>query len=363
MININFNTKPDYSYLNPPKFFKIHKIFNTVLVPKNQMTDNIYPSDTISILKNNKLIKQKVGLDCGTVTLYDTEYYYFYIIPGFIDDTIIKNYEIFIGNQQLKLKTYLDPTTSAKIINGIVILPNNYNYAFFHTNYSIILTDNKNILTNITKHESKYNYYMANTNNTILHILDSKNIDSIYAINNCLTDIYIRPLFNYGYPLGKLIIDSDGVSNSRIKVGQNIFSFNGHITIDNLPSGKYNISVLDSKNEPITIGNLNNNTYEKNNFDVDIDKIYYKDNGPSSIPSMTILGKSKQDMSNLTVNIKPNSTKFELYGPNNFYRKYNTGYQQLLNIYPGNYNIKYNNTNKNILVIKNDNNYYSNINN
>jgi hypothetical protein len=362
MIDINFTTKPDYSALNPPKFVKCLRLYNTVLIPKEKIINLISPGDTIQFLINNKPIKQKAALDCGFINLYDQEYYFFYIVPGFEIDKIDKKYQIIVDNQNLPLKTYIDPTYSAKIINGLLILENNYNYLFNHTNYSIVSNTTKNIFTTITKKQNKYNYYMANNNNTILHILDDININTLYEINNTFNDILIKPIFNIGFPLGKAIINSEGVSYSRLKFGTNIHNFRKNITVDYLPKGKYNISVLDTNNKPLIIRKLNGIDFEKDNFDIEIGSVIHGTEKISSIETGYHLDKPIKNLSNLLINIYPYNTKFKIFGPNNFFKQFETGYQKLTNIHSGNYKIEYSNKQHTIFVIKNDNNYFSNIN-
>lgn len=361
MIDIGFSTTPDYTGLNPPKFVKISKIYNTVLIPKHDVPHFVQPADTISFGIDNRTIKQKVGLHSGFITLYNKEYYYFYIIPGFPSDAFNKkSYSIFIGDKQLSLNTFFDSSYSAKLINGLLILPNNFNYTFNHTNYSIVLANNKNLFTNIIKQDNKYNYYMANTNNTLLYILNSQNTTSLYELNNSFQDAYIRPLFNKNYPLGSCKISAKGVSNYRLLFGNNIFRFKDSINIDHLPAGQYKIVFLDNKDNPITINTVNNNIIQQDSFNISIDRRQAPKTTQSSILTVPYLDKPDINYSNLVINLKPYHTTFELFGPQNFARKYNTGFQQLHNIIPGEYYIKYQDINVKILVIKNDNNYFSN---
>jgi hypothetical protein len=361
MIDINFTTKPDYSSINPPKFIKCLSLYNTILIPKKDITTRIEPGDTVTFLVNNQNIKQKAAIDCGFVELYNDIYYYFYIVPGFEITKIDKKYRILINSTEIPLKGYMDPSHSAKIINGLAILPNNYSYAFNHTNYSIVSSNNKNLFTKINKKQNKNNYYMANTNNTILHILDNKNIDCLYEINNISNNVYIKPIFNLGFPLGKAIISSEGVSNTRIKFGNNIYNFLNNTTIDHLPTSRYNISFLDKDNNPLIIRKLNGCDFLKDNFDINIDSVHHINSTGSSIRTSYSFHKPGKNLSNLLINIHPYNTKFKIFGPNNFFKQFNTGYQKLINIYPGNYKIQYNNKENDIFVIKNDNNYHSNM--
>jgi hypothetical protein len=358
MLDIVYSTKSDYSALYPPQFVQISKVYNTILIPISDITEKIFPGTTVSFLYNKKIIKQKVGVDCGTIKFYNKEYYYFYIVPGF---TQYSPDEIFINDKPIKLSKYFDPQYRSKILNGLIILPNNFNYLFNHTNYSILLTNNKNILTNIIKQENKYNYYMANANNTLLHILDPSNTNSLYELNSANTDSYIRPISNKNYPLGSCLISSEGVNNIRMKIGNNIFKFNSILNIDHLLAGRYSISFLDDQDNPISINTINGKLLNTTSFDIIIDKVTRTTTKGQTLQESAKFSTPKKDLSNLLINIYPYRTQFELFGPNNFYRKFNTGYQKLYNIESGNYNIKYKDINKEILVIKNDNNYFSNL--
>lgn len=358
MLDIKYSTKPDYSGLYPPQFIKISKIYNTVLIPISYINEKIFPGSIISFLYNKKIIKQKVGIDCGTISFYNKDYYYFYIVPGF---TQYCPEEIFINDQLIKLSKYFDPQYQPKIFNGLLILPNNFNYLFGHTNYGVILSNNKNIFTNILKQENKYNYYMANTNNTLLHILNTSNTNALYTLNNSNYDSYIRPISSKNYPLGSCLISSEGVNNLRIRIGSNIYKFNNILNIDHLLAGKYNISFLDNQDNSISINTINGKLWNETSFEITIDKIINSKPKGQTLPQSVKFSAPQKDLSNLLINIYPYKTKFEIFGPNNFYRKYNTGYQKLYNIESGNYNIKYKDVNKEILVIKNDNNYFSNL--
>lgn len=359
MIDIEYTTTSDYTKLNPPKFIKPNKILNTVLIPRESIKNPIVPTDTVTFIIGNKTIKQKVGLDSGIIQLYNRYYYYFYIVPG-LTYQFNNSYSISIENNIVQLNTYFDSSYSAKLINGLLVLPNNFNYAFNHTNYGIILYDNKNILTRIFKQDNKYNYYMANTNNTLLYILNNENTKSLYEINNNFQDIYIRPLYNRNYPLGSCRISSKGVNDCRLLFGNNILKFKNTISIEHLPVGKYNIRFLDKDNNLITINTANNKIINKDTLEINIDQKKFTTTTSSSIVTTAHLDKPALGTSNLIINLKPYKTQFELIGPNNFYRKFYIGYQQLHNILPGEYHIKSKSINDKILVIKNDNNYYSN---
>lgn len=362
MIRIDYKTNKDYTSLNPPKFIQINSLLNTVLIPLQDMPYKVYPSDSVTFLYNNKTLKQKVGLDSGIVKFYDNEYYFFYIIPGFKINPLKNNYDIILGESRFKLNPTFDASYTPKIINGLIVLPNNFNFAFNNMKYGILSCFNKQIFSHIIKSENKYNYYMANTSNTLLHILNTINTNSLYELNNNHPDSYIRPLYNENFPLGSAVFNIDGVNNARIKVGNNIFNFDNIINVDYLPSGQYNIVLLDKDNNKLKIDYLNGTDWNKDSFDINIEAQSSIIDKKSSLLTFQSLDKPQKNFSNLTINIYPYHSSFEIFGPNKYYRKFNKGFQQLQDILPGNYMIRYNNIDYNILVIKNDNNYFSNIN-
>lgn len=363
MLSVSYNTTPDYSSLNPPKFVNINRIYNTILIPKEYITNPIQPTDIITIIANNKNIKHKVGLDSGIISFYDKMYYYFYLVPGLsIDNNYRNKYEIMIEDKQIRLNTTFDASHSAKLINGLLVLPNNFNYLFNHTNYGIIRANNKNLFVNILKQQNKYNHYAANTHNTLLYILDEKNTNSLHEINNSYTDSSIRPLFNNNYPLGSCDIQIKGVDNIRIKFGNQSLKLKDKISINYLPSGKYEACFLDSSNNPLIINKMNNTDFNKIFFDVNIESISHSAKTQSSLlVNNNAQIQPNKNYSNLVINLCPYKTSFELFGPNNFYKKFNVGYQKLYNILPGKYTIKYKTYNEEITVIKNDTNYFSNL--
>lgn len=362
MINIEYTTTKDYSALNPAKFVDIKNIYNTILVPKQDIDYLIQPTDTVSLFINGKSVKQKVALDSGYINLYNQEFYYFYIAPGINRDHIKTNkYEILINEKNIKLNNYLDPTPTAKIINGLIVLTNNFRYAFNHINYSIVQINSKQILTKILKQENKYNYYMGNTNNSIHYILNKNNINTLYELNNSYENAYCKPIYNKNYELGSCTITSNGVNNIKLVFGNSIFNFNQRIKIDYLPSGTYKIYFLDNKGKPIIINKANNNVVDSNYLYLNIPSELADTKKVSSLLDFNQNIQPKKNYSNLLVNIFPYNTKFEIFGPNNYHKKFATGYQKLNNISPGTYIIKFKNNHQEILVLKNDNNYFSNI--
>jgi hypothetical protein len=363
-MNIEYIKTDDYSGGYPPQFLPIKNLYNTILIPKHSISTAPQPTDTISIIIDNKQYKQKVVIESGEINFYDDLYYFFYLAPGFSRSSILsKNIQIAIGENIIQLNTEFDASYSAKIINGLIILEDNFSYFFKHINYGLSLNDKKQNLVYITKQQNKYNYYDANKNNTILNILDTRNSTVLFDINQNINTSFIKPLHNKNYPLGSINIISDsGVSNSRIKINNKTFSFNKNANIDYLPAGKYTISLLDNLGNEITINQLNKESWNKSTFTVEISAILAIENNKKSTMA-TFFDEVKPDIgySNLLINLVPYHTEFELFGPNNWKRKFIGGYQFIKNIIAGEYKIKYKNKINTILVIKNDNNYFSNI--
>lgn len=362
MININYTTTPDYSFLNPPQSVPVKALLNTVLIPTNILVSpKIIPSDIISFIKDGKTIKQKVALDSGLINIDNNSYYYFYIAPGFVLDHDSSITDIIIDNQTIPLVHFFDPSPRAKLINGLLILSDNFNYIFNNIPYGIVSINNKNIFTHIYKYQNKLNYYQANTNNSILYILGSENSILLSEINQINNTIFIKPLHSSNYPLGSLSLSVEGVSNITCKINNNSYFINNTTQVGYLPHGQYNIEFYNNNNL-LHINSINGHEYNSTNFNIWINKIDYKDNyGASSLQSFYEISKPITDHSNLLINLYPFNTSFKLTGPNHFEKKFNNGYQIIKNIIPGEYNINFNDTNDKILVIKNDNSYYSNI--
>jgi hypothetical protein len=333
------------------------------LIPVEIIDNPIVATDTITFLVNGKSVKQKAAVDYGTIKLYDKEYYYTYIAPGFpISQYSSTKYEILINHKIIKLVTYFDPSNRPKLINGLVIIPATYNYMFINSNYGRIIANDRVLFTRLFKKENKYAYYQANTNNTLIHILDKSNVNTLSLINDNHNTIGISPLFNPGYPLGRIQISTNGVFNGRIRINQQIHNFyNKDLTIDYLPHGRYNISVLDNSDNSVVVDKLNGKDWNKDNFDIDIPYIKPSVKKSSTLAQFAQETQPSPDYANLTINLIPNNIEFKLMGPN-YNKQFRSGYQKIKNLIPGRYTLFFNNTLENITVIKNTNNYFSNIN-
>lgn len=363
-IDLNFTINSDYSKLNPPQFSKILNLYNTILVPQilnNDIKVNI--GDTITIIDHttNKKYSQTVVIDCGFVDLAYKSYYFFHIANGL---TLNSNnsYSVQIQNNTIPLSTNIDNSSSAKLIIGLLILSDNHKYKFNKKYDSILNINNINYKVSILDILNKFNYYIANKNTTIIKILDHKNYNILQQINNNITiDKYIRPLFNYNFPLGSINIDILGVSDPveyQIYLNNKTHIVNSKkITIQNLESGQYSIRIID-KDGPVTINKLNNNYYNNNIFNFYIPEHQYLINNYSN----NLLKKPFNDIKpikglcNLMINLSYNKP-IEIIGPDNFYYSSDTDYFSLNNIKSGEYTIIQDNKSKKVNIHMNNTTY------
>lgn len=363
MISLNYTTTNDYTPLNPPKFNPVLSKYNTLLLTKDMVDKNkLLKSDKITILQNNKRITQYLGYSFGDIRLFDMDFIYVYFYPGIDIDPISNSYQIKFDEKTVPLSTYLDPTYTNKIITGYLVLNNNYRHIYQNANKAVIsLEDKKDKLVNIIKCENKANVFMGGINNTVLHILDSSNTEALMDINTSQNP-RIRPINNPNYPLGSLEINGSGVSNSRLKINNQILNFSSrYVKIENLRAGIYTVSLVDNNGLSPTINRINNRDFGSNKFDIRINAVNpEKTNSSTSFFDQQIAVKS--GLGNLIVNLAPYSTSFTLFG-NGLRKKYNAGYKKIVNLLPGNYKIEYQNKTQDILILPNKNNYFSNRNN
>ena len=372
-LDVDYEVKADYTQLDPPKFVPILSLYNLILIPANDQSNqdllNISVSDDIKIFNKttNKYSDQKVILQSGFVVLQDVKYYYFYIgrgIPITKSDFVLryqsKNYD---------LTTNFDNPQSIKLLMGSLILKDNFKYMFDINNNSLIRMLDKNFICKIIKIDNKHNYFKANTTNTILHILDHSNLTVLQNINNpYIENLLIRPLSNPNSPLGRLMInikDPSGVSNNnelRYKIFINNASYftNNVLDIKNLVGGSYSIKIID-RTGPIQIRNLNGQLINSDSFQINIPSIKdeYKtlEHKLSNLHPRLLPNKGH---ANIMINLQYDKS-FEIFGPNNFYRKYSSGHQALYNMHHGQYTIKSENITKDFLIIKNNNNHISSL--
>lgn len=346
MIEFNYTTTSDSSVLDPPKYIKLDKIYNLILIP-----DNIKISPSDSILINDR--PHKVALESGNIDFNNQKYTYLYIAPGFTYQYRSK-YNVTINNIKYDLETAFSNKYNPKILYGLLILPDNFLYLFKDQRHITISDGLSSYKTKLINCINKYNFYMGQKNNTLLNILDSSNISSLQHINQEYQDsIFIRPLYNPNFPLGSITFDIKGVNNY---CGLSIVSDN------------YNQKILIDPNKSFTIDNLSFGNYSINLFNKDT--ILYSTNitinkpitmntpNRSSLSNFYHKKQPKKNLANLLINL-PQHESFEIKGPNNFYRKFNNGYQYLQNILEGYYTITGSSYTKTLYVIKNDNNYIS----
>ena len=370
-IDIDYQVRSDYTAIDPPKFVSILNLYNLILIPindKNNALCNFSISDEIKIYNKNtnKYYYQKVVLSCGYIKLSNTEYYYFYIGNGISsppDQLVLQH-----NGQNYDMSTSLDQSANIKLLKGLLVLSDNFSYMFNTNDQAIINISDKQSLVKITKIENKYNFYKANTNSTILHILDESNFNLLYNINNPYsTNVLIRPLCYLNSPLGgfKISIKDDiGVSNDEFKykifINNKGYFINNVLDIKNLAGGSYSIKIID-KIGLIQIGNLNGQLVNSDSFKINIPTV--KDEYKileHKLPHLHKRLEPNTGQSNVMINL-PYNKPFEIFGPNNFYRQYKYGHQAIYNVSGGEYIVKSENMTKNFFIIKNTNNYISSL--
>lgn len=347
-ISIDYTITNDYTSLNSPAFVNVIKLYNLILLPKNDKY-NIKLSDSINVLDKttNSILKQKVVLSIGNIILNNILYTYFYIANGITYQD--HEYALILNGEYIDLQTNTH-SDSAKLLLGSIVLDNNYNY-MFDTNIPLIANiDNNFIKFNITNIVNKYNFYQPLVNNTILFLLDTTNFEILSALNNKNNTILIRPLYYKDFPLGSLYLklsNYNGVSNSespefKIFINNKSYYINGNsLNIKNLTSNNYTIKIID-RFGLLNIDYLNGQLYNGNEFIINIPLV--KDNyklDKIALPIPREYYPPKQGFSHLMINLEHNRS-FELLGPNNLQRFYNNGKQSLYNIISGNYVIVYN---------------------
>lgn len=364
MIELEYSTTKDESILNPPQYLKIDKIYNLIIIPhKEEYKEffDIQPSD--SILINGKA--HKVAISSGSIELNNQKYFYFYLAPGF-KYVYGRSYNITYQNLNINLDIILSSKYSPKILYGLLILPNNF-YYLFDKHKNLIVSDGQiSFETKIIDIFNKYNFYMAQKNNTIINILDPSNIQTLKTINQDYQDsIFIRPLFNNNFPLGSIrflvkgVNSMCGISIEGINYNKKLLvESNKSFLIDNLSFGNYTIQLF-NKEGPLVVDYVNSVLHNSSNLDIGIDKINTpKNSQQSSLLNFYNRTQPSKNKANLLVNLPVNDS-FEIFGPNNFNQQFSSGYQYLQNIAEGYYTIKTKNNQKSLFVVKNDNNYIS----
>lgn len=373
-VDIIYSTTQDYSYQNKPQFVPVLNLYNTVLIPRIEqfnklfnitVSDKLLFKDTI----NNRQLIQSVVLDKGNIKLNNIEYLYFYIGNGIRGNSeYILEYESEIYHLSHSFSNLHD----IKLLNGLLVLDDNFSYMFNDQLSSIVRINEENLSCAIKKVDNRFSYYKLNTNNTLLYILDNSNLNLLYAINQpYINNILIRPLYNSKFPLGSArikIIDSNGVTNNEPKYKIFLSSQNNNdslfvndvLNIKNLSSGSYTIKIID-KNGPVLIRNINGIESNLDSFVIDI--LPVKDsysNIQHKLPKPHYKKQPDQGLANIMINL-PYNENFEIFGPNNYYKNFNNGHQALYNMKDGLYTIKTQNTSKQFEIFKNNNNYISDL--
>ena len=382
-INVRYSTTGDFTFLNPSVYVPINKTYNLILLPINEESKDLMalePSDTIKLFNKtlNSYTTHKIALSCGMVRLKEQDYYYFYICKGL---SLAPSYQnespisLSYKHHQIDLKTHLDSSYSAKLLMGLVVLPDDLSYMYTVGNNLIFDIDGSIVKGKLIDINNKFNYYMANKNNTLLYILDDTNYDLLYSLNeSSVRQIFVKPHYYTNFPLGSFTIDIDdkGVSNTedgpKYKLFFNTDNNNTHYLINNslkiidLPSNNYSVRIID-RNGLVKIGLCNGVSIDADTFNVHIPKIQDSyDLSTAFVPQFSRNISPNIGLANLMINLVPSDKPFELLGPNQFYKKYNSGGSKVLsNINSGKYSIVQEGYTRDFFVVKNDNNYISNI--
>ena len=128
-----------------------------------------------------------------------------------------------------------------------------------------------------------------------------------------------------------------------------------------MPSNNYSVRIID-RNGLVKIGLCNGVSIDTDTFNVHIPKMQDSyDLSTAFVPKFHHNIQPNIGLANLMINLVPSDKPFELLGPNQFYKKYNSGSKSLSNISSGKYSIIQEGYTRDFFVVKNDNNYISNI--
>lgn len=261
MIDFQVFTRDDISYNNYIKPANIINTYNTVLLPKDLNIKYKF-GDQILIINNKKKFNLTSVLANSRITILDIDYDFLHIAPSISFDKT-NNLQININNQIFSLYNNIDTNKTCKLINGLIILDNNY-YDNFNTNDRIqLFLDNKILLGKVVYKQNRYNLYQPNIYNTIIHILPlNDNLDIIYTLNNINNKnkiFKIRSLdtlinnqkgsivIKSKYNKQKYLIRCSGVDNNYY--GE--YYIKDRVEIKNLLKGKYTLEFFDESNTSI----------------------------------------------------------------------------------------------------------------
>lgn len=358
---VSFNIKHDYSSNAKLQYINCEYKLNTLLIPEYMIDDiNIFPGNYIPLVQNNKNIKPYSCIDYGSIIINNQKFYYCYIAPGLNFDNYYINYK----STKIKIDNFLSFNNNPKLINGLIVLPENLIYYFKHSSEAILRIGNLEYIFKVNGVSNKYNYFSPNNINTILKILDTSNLEVISAINNAKDNYLIKPIQLLSYPMGSIsldIIHEFGVKDLILKINDKIYRVGRKINIQYLKAGKYSISLLDDSYNPITIKSLNNKDFNTNIFEINIEnknRIEFLDHNKINFDQISLSNNNK---ATLIVNIVPYDSGFRITNKNGYDMTYDTGYQVLNNLGCGEYSIEYNNKNKTISVLPNIINHFSDV--
>lgn len=251
-------TRDDISYNSYIKPANIINEYNTILIPKNLDIKYNF-GDKISIKNDKSKLNFTIVLASNTINMLDIEYNFFHFAPS-ISFESLNELQLIIHNQTFPLNSHIDTHSTCKIINGLIVLDNNY-YDNFNNNDKIqVFINNKILFGKILYKQNKYNLYKGNTYNTILHILPSEdNLDIIYSINNFKNQnklLKIRSLDTLLHnDKGSIVIKSK-INNTKYLVrcsgvDNNYYGeyyIKDRTEIKDLSKGKYSLEFLDDTN-------------------------------------------------------------------------------------------------------------------
>lgn len=273
--------RPDLTYNNFYKPSPVELIHNTILLPVDKFP-NLENSDipnkiTIKNIRTNGIFEQSTVFDNGIIEFNDTKYRYIYIAPGIrINNKNLekKDFILSINGQEINLNL-LFTNPNPKLLIGMLVLSNNYYYYFDNNDIGMLYINNKKIKCNLISKINKYNYYMPRSINTIINIMDNKNLDMFYELNNSsiitstrIQSQTITKSSNKGQiALNKLSNSNTAHSVKCIGVDNNFkneYNMSGRrLYINNLSKGKYRLDI-------------SNNLGESQSIFIDID--YFIDN-------------------------------------------------------------------------------------
>lgn len=277
ILDVDYFTRPDYFFSAQYPYMSIKNIYNTILIPMDNIDDykHILNDRKINIYDHKqKIYPQSIVFDNKTINILNKQYLAIHIAPGFDFDPAARfQLSIKNGNNNHKLEQFLTNSNTIKLIIGLAILNDNY-YIRFKKNDRIIIRCNDSIkYGRAISVLNKYNYYSGNMINTIIDLTSTDNYDALFCIN-CLK--------NFGSK--KYIVSQDTRSNNQkgsiclnIKnskdyvaickdtndkiIDQKKSSPNNSIYFKNLDKGKYIIEIYNTtKDDKYAIRHSNNTT-------------------------------------------------------------------------------------------------------